>query len=98
MEKLTEYEIIAELMKNPTWKLIYGGKIFKAYQFADFVTAFAFLTSVALVAERRNHHPELFNCYNRVEFNLTTHDAGGVTKADFELAREIDLLAEKYNF
>ena len=65
----------------------------KTFEFADFVAAFGFMTRVALVAERMNHHPEWFNVYRRVEVKLTTHDAGGITELDFELARVMEAAA-----
>ena len=58
--------------------------------FHDFAQAFAFMTRVALEAERRQHHPEWFNLYNRVEISFTTHDAGGVTARDIEFARWVE--------
>ncbi len=62
----------------------------KSITFADFNQAFAFMTRVALKAEQVNHHPEWFNVYNRVDITLATHDAGGVTRKDIDLARFID--------
>lgn len=70
-----------------------AGKLHKEFQFADFSQAFGFMTRVALAAEKRNHHPEWFNVWNRVVVDLTTHDAGGITKSDIELAKEMDRLA-----
>ncbi len=67
----------------------------KSFRFANFNQAFAFMTRVALKAEKMNHHPEWFNVYNRVDIVLTTHDAGGVTERDVELARFIDKAAPK---
>lgn len=61
--------------------------------FGDFAQAFAFLTRIALAAEQRDHHPELFNLYNRVDVTLTTHDAGGCTSKDIEFARWINSIA-----
>lgn len=64
--------------------------IAKSYRFKDFVEAFSFMAKVALVAERMDHHPEWSNVYNKVDILLTTHDAGGLTTNDVELARAID--------
>lgn len=69
-----------------------GNKISRTFQFPDFVRAFSFMTAVALVAEKQNHHPEWSNCYGKVTIGLTTHDAGGLTIKDFELAKQIDTL------
>ena len=67
--------------------------ILKTIKFADFSAAMAFLVRVALHAEKVDHHPEFTSVWNRVDFRLTTHDAGGVTTRDLDLAREIDRLA-----
>jgi len=67
----------------------------RSYRFKDFSEAFAFLTRVALHAEKVAHHPEFTNVWNRVDFRLTTHDAGGVTDRDVQLAGEIDRLARQ---
>lgn len=64
----------------------------KAFRFADFSEAFGFMARVALLAEQADHHPEWSNVYNRVEILLTTHDAGGLSLRDVELARAIDRL------
>lgn len=69
--------------------------IAKAYKFADFKTAFAFMSGTALKAEQMDHHPEWFNVYNKVEVTLTTHDADGVTQKDLELAGFMDQLAAR---
>lgn len=68
-------------------------KLAKTFRFEDFVAAFGFMTEVALVAERMNHHPEWFNVYRTVEVALTTHDAGGVSALDFDLAAAMDHIA-----
>jgi len=73
------------------WSFV-EGKIRKEFVFEDFVGAFGFMASAALVAERQNHHPEWSNVYNRVVINLTTHDAGGVSEADFLLAAALNEL------
>lgn len=67
----------------------------KEFRFRDHVEAMAFVTKVALVAERMNHHPDLRIEYNRVELSLSTHDAGGVTELDFALAEEIERYARR---
>ncbi len=71
------------------------GKLHRQFQFSSFVEAFGFMTSVALVAESMGHHPEWFNVYNRVTIDLTTHDAGGITNKDVELAKKANELAKK---
>lgn len=65
------------------------------FRFADFATAFAFMTSVAFAAERADHHPEWSNVYDKVSILLTTHDAGGLTERDVALARQITALADR---
>ena len=76
------------------WKAAEGREaICKAYRFKDFSQAFAFMTHAALAAERLDHHPEWFNVYNRVDVTLATHDAGGVTELDVELAKIMDAAA-----
>ncbi len=73
------------------WRDVDGrDAITKSFRFADFNTAFAFMTRAALVAEKMDHHPEWFNVYNRVEVTLATHDAGGVTELDVKLAAFMD--------
>jgi 4a-hydroxytetrahydrobiopterin dehydratase len=69
------------------------GKLHKEYVFEDFVQAFAFMTAAALCAERKNHHPEWHNVYRTVRVDLSTHDLGGISTWDVELAREFDALA-----
>lgn len=76
------------------WQLEKGGlAITRRFVFADFSAAFGFMTRVALAAEKMDHHPEWSNVYNRVEIRLTTHDAGGLTDRDFELAKKMNRLA-----
>ena len=70
-----------------------GKALTRTYKFADFSEAFAFLTRVALHAEKVDHHPEFTSVWNRVDFRLTSHDAGGVTERDFKLAEAINALA-----
>ena len=78
-------EIEAKLADLKGWALE-GGKLRREFQFANFVEAFGFMASVALVAEKMDHHPEWSNVYGRVTVDLTTHDAGGLTTLDFALA------------
>ena len=94
IEKASPEEIEDGLKQLQGWE-IRDGKLHKELQFADFVAAFGFMSSVALVAEASQHHPEWFNVWNRVVIDLTTHDAGGISKYDFELATKIDLLAAR---
>lgn len=86
--RLTEQEIAERLAALEGWT-IRDGKLHREFRFADFVQAFGFMTSAALIAEGMNHHPEWSNVYNRVVIELTTHDAGGITELDFEFARRI---------
>ena len=65
----------------------------RTLKFKDFSEAWAFMSRVALIAEKRDHHPEWFNVYNRVEITLTTHDAGGLSLRDVKMARKIDALS-----
>jgi 4a-hydroxytetrahydrobiopterin dehydratase len=92
MNTMDDEELQAALSALPDWSRE-GDAIVREFRFDDFVQAFAFMTSVALLAERANHHPEWSNVYSRVRILLTTHDAGGLTRKDFELAAEIDRLA-----
>ena len=78
------------------WRLEAGGKaLLRSFKFKDFSEAFAFLTRVALHAEKADHHPEFTNVWNRVDFRLTSHDAGGVTERDVALAKAINALADQ---
>ena len=90
--KLSEDEIRTRLSELPHWELV-DGKLHRALQFASFVQAFGFMTSVALVAEAMNHHPDWSNVYNRVTIDLNTHDVGGISALDFTLAKRIDEIA-----
>lgn len=70
------------------------GKLHRQFEFSSFVEAFGFMSSVALVAESMGHHPEWFNVYNRVTIDLMSHDAGGITNKDIELAKKANELAK----
>jgi 4a-hydroxytetrahydrobiopterin dehydratase len=83
---MTEAEIETRV---PGWKVV-GGKLHRELKFPDFVAAFGFMSRVALLAEKRDHHPEWSNVYNRVVIDLVTHDAGGITDKDIELAQAIE--------
>ncbi len=76
----------------PGWRHVdeRGGTLTREFRFADFAQAFAFMTRIALTAEKHDHHPEWSNVYNRVVMTLTTHDAGGLTMRDIDLARQAD--------
>lgn len=84
---------LKELIKKSdmSWS-IKQEKLYKEFKFSDFVAAFGFMTQVAMLAERANHHPEWSNVYNKVAIHLTTHDAGGISQKDFALASEISEL------
>ena len=78
----------------PLWRAdAQGVAMVRSFVFADFKQAFAFMTAIALHAKQHNHHPEWSNVYNRVEMRLTTHDAGGITQRDIDLARYADQMA-----
>lgn len=91
--QLTEDERASWLAALPLWSLAGEGKaIERQFEFGDFSEAFAFMTRVALLAEKRDHHPEWSNVYNRVSIALTTHDAAGLSLRDVEMAEAIDRL------
>jgi 4a-hydroxytetrahydrobiopterin dehydratase len=92
---LSEAERDALLKEARRWTLSADGRsIRRSFRFADFNEAFGFMTRVALAAEKADHHPDWSNVYNRVEIALTTHDAGGLTRRDFDLARAIDAASQ----
>lgn len=92
--RLTQPECEALLAELPAWRLREDGlAIERTLRFADFNTAFGFMTRVAIEAEKSDHHPEWFNVYNRVEITLTTHDAEGLSARDGKLARFIETAA-----
>ena len=90
---LNESEITEALKQWSGWKW-QNDRLKKTFSFANFREAMSFILRVSYEAEERNHHPEIFNCYSRVEIGLNTHDAGGkVTAKDTELARAIEKIA-----
>ena len=94
MKPLDPHTVQQHLKTLAGWRLdSVRAALRRDFKFADFNQAFAFMTRVALYAERHDHHPEWFNVYNRVEVTLTTHDAGGVTERDIDLARFADAAA-----
>lgn len=92
VEKLTEDALAAALETLPGW-VLREGKLHRVLSFTDFVEAFGFMSQVALVAERMNHHPEWCNVYKTVAISLATHEVGGITHKDIALARAINGLA-----
>lgn len=93
-QKLAPAEQAERLAGLDGWQLVPGREaITRSYRFADFSAAFGWMTRVALMAEKLDHHPEWRNVYNRVEVVLTTHDAGGLTELDFQLAGFMDRTA-----
>ena len=94
--RLTDEERGAALAALPGWTYDADRDAIKrSFRFNDFSGAFGFMTSVALMAEKADHHPEWFNVYNRVDIVLTTHDAKGLSQRDVALARKIDALASR---
>jgi 4a-hydroxytetrahydrobiopterin dehydratase len=90
--RLDAAQLEAALRELPGWSLE-RGRLHREFRFADFGEAMGFVVRAALVAERMDHHPEWSNVWNRVAVDLTTHDAGGITAADVELARRLTALA-----
>ena len=88
---LDENQITSFIEVNPSWT-IYNKTIKKEFNFDNFIDAFGFISRVALLAERMNHHPNWQNTYNKVRIELTTHDKGGITINDIKLAESIDEL------
>jgi 4a-hydroxytetrahydrobiopterin dehydratase len=91
-EPLTNQQIQEGLAGLDGWTLAEGA-LYREFEFADFIVAFGFMTRVALIAQAMDHHPDWTNVYNRVSIRLHTHDAGGVTRRDFQLAERITAAA-----
>jgi 4a-hydroxytetrahydrobiopterin dehydratase len=92
--KATTEEIDNFLQYHTDWTTV-DGTLQRTFTFRNFREAFGFMTEVALVAECSNHHPEWGNVYNRITVQLTTHDAGGITEKDFDLAQQMDSIASR---
>ena len=96
MRKLSIKDKTTALKKLKGWKNVKNrNAITKKFVFDDFPSAFEWMTSIAFYAERENHHPEWLNVYNKVDVILTTHDAGGVSKLDIDLAKKMELQFKK---
>jgi 4a-hydroxytetrahydrobiopterin dehydratase len=93
-QKLDEQDLESALGQLSGWT-IQSDKLHREYKFGDFAHAFGFMATAAVNIEKKNHHPEWCNVYNRVVVDLTTHDAGGITSNDVELARLLDGIAAK---
>ena len=89
--KLSQEQIEKELENLSGWEVL-EGKLHKDFQFDDFIQAFGFKTRAALHIEKMNHHPEWFNVYNKLSIDLMTHDAGGITENDINLAKTLNSL------
>ncbi len=95
MKKLSPTARAAALKKLSKWKSVAArDAITRKFEFANFSEAFAFMNRAALLAEKMDHHPEWFNVYNKVEVTLSTHDAGGVTQHDVDMAAAMDGFAK----
>lgn len=92
--KLDPRELTSAVQRLHGWS-IQNEKLHREYKFADFVHAFGFMAMAAVLIEKMNHHPEWSNVYGRVSIDLTTHDAGGVTEKDVELAESLERIASK---
>ena len=88
-QKFDDSQLQSALTELPGWTLA-KGKLHREYQFADFVHAFGFMATSAIAIEKMNHHPEWFNVYNKVVVDLSTHDLGGVSAKDVDLAKLLD--------
>lgn len=89
--RLSQIDIEEELKNLPGWSIV-NEKLHKEFQFESFNQAFGFMTRSAMEIEKMNHHPEWFNVYNKITIELTTHDAGGITKNDVNLAKILNSL------
>ena len=88
---MNDPELIAQIDRLTNWQVV-NGKLNRSFKFANFIDAFGFMTKVAIIAEKMDHHPELYNVYNRVVIDLVTHDIGGISNLDIELAAKINAI------
>ena len=96
MKKLSIKDKTTALKKLKGWRSVKDrNAITKQFIFDDFISAFEWMTSIAFYAEKKNHHPEWFNVYNKVDVILTTHDVGGVSLLDIDLAKKMELQFKK---
>ncbi len=95
IEQLSEAERVQLLAAHPNWSLREDGQaICRDFRFSNFSEAWGFMSRVALIAEKQDHHPEWSNVYNRVSITLSTHDAGGLSARDAKMAKAIDNLGQ----
>ena len=91
IKKLAKTEVTQKLKRLSGWKIVKGrNAITKTFKFKDFMQAFGWMTTMAIYAEKKDHHPEWLNVYTTVVVTLSTHDSGGVTKLDLEMAQEMN--------
>lgn len=94
LDKEARSSALTDLMKSG-WSMVEGrDAITKEYKFPNFIGAFSWMTACAIIAEKMNHHPEWFNVYNRINVTLSTHDVGGLSMLDIELAQKMDQLVD----
>jgi 4a-hydroxytetrahydrobiopterin dehydratase len=93
-KRFTDDELAAAVQSLPGWTL-QNGRLHRDYEFPDFAHAMGFMATAAPMIEKRDHHPEWSNVYNRVAVDLTTHDSGGITKMDTDLAMVLEGIARK---
>lgn len=91
VEKLPKEAINSKIADLPDWELR-DEKLYRKFEFSDFVQAFGFMAKAAIVSEKMNHHPEWSNVYKTVEVSLSTHDVGGISEKDFEWAASVNKL------
>jgi 4a-hydroxytetrahydrobiopterin dehydratase len=95
-QPLTDAQLAEALDAFPDWQ-VEGGKLHRTFRFADFRAAFGFMTEIALFAERNDHHPQWWNAFHTVKVWLSTHDAGGITQLDLDLAAAMDERAHRHH-